>query len=703
MNKNGRGFIYLLGIVFFYFTDVFWEFLIVPESIIGGGHFKRLVLTGLVAVFLSFVLKTTSERALAASEERYRYLFEASRDIIFTLSTHGKLVAINQAFEKITGFSRKRWLGKQALFLVHPDQRDELRQNLIPLLQAQRETSVSAELQVTTLDKQRLICEVIFTLRRVSDKTRQIYGIARNITERKQAEQELAAQKEWLTVTLRSIGDGVIATDILGRIVLMNPVAERLTGWSTSEATGRLLPQVFLLAQDYSGEPCLNPVQTILNHGQSVALTKNIVLVARNQLNRYYISNIGSPIRDSWGVIIGAVLVFRDISQQRKCEEEMLKNQKLESIGILAGGIAHDFNNILAGILANTQLTQLLLANGKTVEKYLTGIEDGVTRAAALTRQLLTFSKGGAPIKKIASLGELLRTTVDFSLRGSNSKYELTTGEPLWPVEIDSDQINQVINNLIINADQAMPDGGIIRVSAENIHWVREDDPPYRKGEFIKITICDQGIGIPEENLPYIFDPYFTTKPNGSGLGLATSYSIIKKHDGYINVQSRIGQGSAFTIYLPATVDTSCGAPIQKTPPIQKGHGKILLMDDDEMLRGVAGEMLSLLGYEVEYAKEGREAIDLYEKSIHAFRPYDAVIMDLTVPGGLGGKTTIDKLLKLNPAIKVIVSSGYPDNPLLADYQKFGFSGVMVKPYKMEELSQILHRVLSENQVLQAN
>lgn len=703
MNKNGRVFIYLLGIVSFYFADVFWELFITSGNGIGGWRDKRWVFTSLLAVFLFFIFKVTSEKALAVSEERYRYLFENSRDIIFSLSTQGKFIAISQAFERVTGFSRKRWLGKPAVFLVHPEQRDELRQKLIPLFQRQKKGGVCAEFRVITANNQQLICEVTFTLCRISGKTRQIYGIARDITGRKQAEQELAAGKEWLTVTLRSIGEGVITTDICGRIVFMNPVAERLTGWSNQEAAGRPGQEIFQLVYDHSGKPCPNPIETILSCGESVELSKNTVLVTKDQLYRYYISNIGSPIRDTQGVIIGAVLVFRDISQQRKLEEEMIKSQKLESISIMAGGIAHDFNNILAAILANTQLTQLLLANGKNVDKYLIGIEDGVARASALTRQLLTFSKGGAPIKKIASLAELLQTTVDFSLRGSNSKYEITIGEALWPVEIDSDQISQVINNLIINADQAMPDGGTIRIVVKNILSTKEEAPLYRKGRFLKITISDQGIGIPETNLPYIFDPYFTTKPSGSGLGLATSYSIIKKHDGYIHVQSQIGQGSVFTIYLPATVDSVYGGPAPKVTTIQKGHGRILLMDDDEMLRTVAGEMLNLLGYDVEYAKDGQEAIELYEKNMRMFRPYDAVIMDLTVPGGLGGKTTIQKLLKLNPSIKVIVSSGYSDNPMVADYQNFGFSGVMVKPYKVEDMSQTLHRVLIKNRELKAN
>jgi len=639
-------------------------------------------------IFQFFKKSSKTELALLISKERYHDLFEATLDIIFTIAPNGIITSLNKAFEEATGFSREEWLGKAFVDLIAAAERAKVQELLDKILSEKR--SVKFEVQLLSIVIDNFICEVTLTLPDYGKETFELIGIARNITERKKAEQDLAAQKERLAVTLRSIGDGVIATDIIGRIVLINPVAERLTGWKHEESLGKPLTAVFKFVNS-NNKPCLNPVERVLESGESVGLTKNTVLVSKDGHERYISSN-GAPIRNTDGRIIGVVLVFRDISERRKNEEEMLKTQKLESIGLLAGGIAHDFNNILAGVLANTQLAKMMLTNGKDVTKYLEGIEEAVNRATGLTRQLLTFSKGGAPIKKTASIAELIQATVDFTLRGSNVKCKLSIREDLWSAEVDPGQMSQVINNLIINAYQAMPDGGLIFVSAENM-VIENEDAAIPKGKYVKIIIEDQGVGIAEEHLPLIFDPYFTTKENGSGLGLATSYSIIKKHDGYIEVNSELGRGTTFAIILPASEKHDVDY-LPKSQLIQKGQGKILIMDDDDMVREVAGEMLSVLGYEVEYAKDGNEVLQYFMDSKQAGKPFDAIIMDLTVPGGMGGKSTMEKLISIEPNIKVIVSSGYSNNPVMAEYQKYGFSGVVAKPYKIEELSQTLYQVL---------
>jgi two-component system cell cycle sensor histidine kinase/response regulator CckA len=387
--------------------------------------------------------------------------------------------------------------------------------------------------------------------------------------------------------------------------------------------------------------------------------------------------------------------VFVDITERKKMQEELLKAKKLESIGILAGGIAHDFNNILTGILGNISLAKTKVDSDNEIFKILAKAEKASLRAKDLTQQLLTFSKGGAPIKEATSIAELIKESAEFALRGSKVRCEFSMPQNLWPVEIDKGQINQVVNNLIINADQAMPEGGIIKVTAENATIRKEDVLPLQPGKYVKITLKDQGIGIPKQHLQRIFDPYFTTKHKGDGLGLATSYSLIKNHKGHIHVESQLGFGSTFIIYLPASPKKVPKKKFAEGKPLA-GRGKILVMDDEEVVRDVMGDLLAILGYEVEFADDGLKVIELYKKAKESKAPYDAVIMDLTVPGGMGGKESIQKLIQINPEVKAIVSSGYSNDPVMVNFRKHGFSGVIAKPFKIEEISKVLHQAITE-------
>ena len=338
-------------------------------------------------------------------------------------------------------------------------------------------------------------------------------------------------------------------------------------------------------------------------------------------------------------------------------EEEMQKVQKLESIGLLAGEIAHDFNNLLTGIIGNLSLAELYAKPEDKIFQLLKKAQKASQNATNLTQQLLTFSKGGAPIKEISSLSELIIDTVDFSLRGSNIKCEYLLPDNLWLVEIDRGQISQVLNNLVINANQAMPEGGSIKISAENVAVDEHDGLPIKKGNFVKISIKDQGIGIPDEYLHKIFDPYFTTKQEGSGLGLATCHSIIKKHGGHITVESALGVGTTFSIYLPTSGKESFSVKNIVEDALCFGKGKILLMDDEQDVLDTAEEMLIHLGYQVEIAKNSTEALKLYNHSKKSGEPFEAVILDLTIPGDAGGKEAVQRLLEIDPLVKTIVSS----------------------------------------------
>jgi PAS domain S-box-containing protein len=389
--------------------------------------------------------------------------------------------------------------------------------------------------------------------------------------------------------------------------------------------------------------------------------------------------------------------IFRDIRERLTLEEEIQKAQRLESAGLMAGGIAHDFNNLLTAILGNISLAKMYATPGDKITARLAETEKAILRAQALTQQLLTFAKGGVPITKTVDLSETIKESTEFILRGTNLKCNCDIPRKLWPIEADTGQISQVLHNLIINAYQVMPDGGECRVEAKNVVIDKADSIPLPAGKYIQISVRDEGAGIPKENLPRIFDPFFTTKVKGSGLGLSTSYAIVRKHGGLLTVDTEMGVGSIFHVYLPVSANPiSMDTADKEGDGVIMGEGRVLLMDDEEFIREIAAELLSHLGYEVDLAVEGKEAIDLYKKAMDGGKPYDVVIMDLTIPGGMGGKEAIVELKEIDPNVKAIVSSGYANDPILADYKKYGFTGMVPKPYKIEELSKALHEAIGK-------
>ncbi|MCL6584402.1 MAG: PAS domain S-box protein [bacterium] len=515
----------------------------------------------------------------------------------------------------------------------------------------------------------------------------------RQEAERQRSEEKLRESEAKYSALVEQAKDGVV---IVQDEVLKfaNKAMETLSGYSVEELIGKSCFDIVAPEhRDFVAQRHRLRLQ-----GLPVPASYEIKLLDKNGAKKEVEVSVGLINYQGKPAITAFI---RDISERKRMEEELLKVQKLESLGILAGGIAHDFNNLLAVTIGNLSLLELEISGyGDTASELLEAIKTASYQAKRLTQQLLTFARGGAPIRKVASVSNLLKDAVNFALSGSRVKCELIIPDDLWPAEIDEGQISQAIDNIIINAEQAMPAGGLIRVWAENVTVEPNLSLPLKRGEYVKISIQDQGVGIPEENLPKIFDPYFTTKQKGAGLGLSIAYSIIKKHCGYIGVESELGVGSVFHIYLPATRQEISTAPSGGVSEEKFccGWGKILLMDDQEMIRNMARQMLTRLGYRVEFASHGEEAIRLFRQAKESKDPFCAVILDLTIPGGMGGKETIQKLREIDPEVRAIASSGYSNDPIMTEYQKYGFKGIVSKPYEIKELSEVLQRVIMGNE-----
>ena len=513
-------------------------------------------------------------------------------------------------------------------------------------------------------------------------------GTIQDITERKKAERSLSESEEKYRALMDNAGEGILLADLDGNHLEANKKMVDLLGYPLEELLN--LHSMQLVHPEYQ-DKFQQSFKDLLASGSGAL---NNALILRNDGKPVPVDISTTLVRYAGKTLIQGI--FRDVSERRKMEDEHLLLSKLESLGLLAGGIAHDFNNILTAILGNISLARLDAGRGGQLEDYglerLEEAEKACQQARSLAGQLLSFAKGSLPIKKATSAANLIKESISLALSGSKASSNVVLPDDLWSVEVDESQISQVFNNLLINADQAMPAGGIITVRAENV-VVGDDELPLSGGKYVKITMTDQGIGIPANYLGKIFDPYFSTKQKGSGLGLATVHSIIRNHAGYITVESQVGSGTTFTVYLPAIEKASAPVNGPAIVPIQ-GHGRILVMDDEKMVRDVMLAMLKRLGYQGVVATNGEEAVDLYISSLQSGQPFSAVIFDLTVPGGMGGKEALRQILERDAEVKAIVSSGYSDDPIMANFQEYGFKGVITKPFRITKLSEVLHDVI---------
>lgn len=637
--------------------------------------------------------QVASETLLQENDQRLRATFDQVSVGITYIDREGICLAANPKLSEMFGYPASEMLGLNFHDMTFPADKYKGRDKHLEVWDGKL-PFYSQDKRFVRKDGSLLWCNTNTSpVKDVEGNTRYFISVMTDITDRKLTEEALAAESERLAVTLRSIGEGVITTNTAGRVVLLNPVAEKFTGWTQAEAVGCPLPEVFHIVDEKTRQLAPNPAEHVLRTGEIIGLASQTILLGRDGHERY-VSNNGAPIRDLADNIVGVVLVFRDITERQRIEAELRKVQKLESLGLLAGGIAHDFNNILTAIAGNISLAKMDVPPNDSVYEVLTGAETATFRAKDLTQQLLTFSQGGAPLKKTTSLKELLEGSVGFALRGSNVQAKFDVPADLWPVDVDSGQINQVINNLVINADQAMPEGGLLTVSACNVSHAGLDRALNLQGEnYVRLSFQDQGIGIPQKNLNRIFDPYFTTKQKGSGLGLASSFSIVARHEGVILAESELGKGSTFIIYLPAAPYKTVPAEVA-TAPVRPGKGRILLMDDEDMILQLSHRLLDRLGYTVETAHDGVEAVEKYRAALEHHRPFDLVIMDLTVKGGMGGKEAMLHLKKLDPAVRSIVSSGYSMDPIMADYKRYYFDEILSKPFRVEELTEKIEKIL---------
>ena len=506
-----------------------------------------------------------------------------------------------------------------------------------------------------------------------------------DITERNRSILALKESEEKYRILFEISVDPIGITAHDGKIIDVNPAWLNLFGYRKEEAIGANIRMVYAHPNDRNRFLCDIAVQ---------GYVRDYEIQLRKKDGTIFDCLLNSNLRMTEdGGIAGYQSVVSDMTEQKELEEERIKASKIESLGILAGGIAHDFNNILTSILGNITLGQQFFNDNDKGKKILLKAQNACVQAKNLTNQLLTFSKGGAPVTETASIADIIRESASFSVIGSNVLCEFMLPDDLWQVEIDKGQINEVIHNLIINAQQAMPEGGKIIIRAQNYPVSHTGSLPLQKGDYVKLTITDNGAGIHPDHLPKIFDPYFTTKDGGSGLGLAITFSIIKRHGGHITVRSRVGTGTTFTLYFPRSFEKNG----EREEMVEKPSGlkrNILVMDDNEGIRELAHEALTFFGYKVEVACDGAEALKIFSEANECKRPFEVVILDLTVPGGLGGKEAIQKFLEIDPGVKAIVSSGYSNDPVMSNYKDYGFKGILTKPYNPHELMTAIDTVL---------
>ena len=630
-----------------------------------------------------------AEEALRQSEARLRAIFEAAENVSFITTdlagADARITEFSPGAERLFGYSRDEVIGKPVAMLHLPE--DVAR--FARIIESMRQRKAGFHGETTLVRKSGGKFPALFTtypLCGASGDMVATLGVSIDISERKRAEQALQESEQKYRGVVDNIPIAVSVISPAMEILALNREMRRRFPHVDPSKKPRCYRSFHHPPRDGVCPNC--PTCKTLDTGQ---VHESVVERRVESETRSY-RIVSSPLRDAAGNVVAAIEMVEDITDRKRAEEAMLRAGKLDSLALLAGGIAHDFNNILTGVIGNVSLALLTTTSTGTVVEALRQAERACRQAMHLTHQLLTFAKGGAPVRTTSSLRELIRDSSELALRGSRVRCDLDIADKLWPADIDEGQISQAISNLVINAHQAMPDGGTITVRAQNVPVGADRYPALGHGRYVEVSVQDEGVGIPPRHLDRIFDPYFTTKQTGSGLGLATTYSIIRQHGGAIAVQSEQGVGTTFHLYLPAS-DRLPSPEKRPDDDLGTGTGRVLLMDDEQIVRDVAARMLEHLGYDIQLAEDGAEAIAMYQRAAESGQPFDAVILDLTVPGGTGGKEALRELLRIDSHAKAIASSGYSTDPVMADFQEHGFAAVVPKPYQIHDLARALQAV----------
>jgi len=685
--------------------------------------------TRILGTHLDVSDRRRSEEKIRMSEQRFRTLFESSpfgivefdfRDEVAWLDQQrlGGLTDLHAFLSKGTGgldevlkVMRLTQINAAGLALVGARSAHEITENLHRfanqgVLKAKFELLVAiwngqyeyeAEITLRAFDGSLRRLHTLWRVPLVEDRPMfdQTQLVLVDLTRLKSTEVALEQERERLRVTLGAMAEAVVTVSRDRRIQFLNMAAADLLGWKESDALGESIESLGALQDGVSKSLVPWPAEATMDGDRLVDLRLRTVLVRRDE-RHFLVDGRCAPMHDQEGRVVGAVLVMRDISERARLEDELQRASRIESVGLLAGGIAHDFNNILAVIMGNLTLALMDddVKKGRIV-RWLSEAEKAATRARDLTQQLLTFSKGGEPVRTLVSLSDLVREAAAFALHGASARCEFSIAEQAWAAEIDRVQIGQVVQNLVLNAVQSMPQGGVIRIAVENKVVNASARLPLAEGRYLRLDVTDQGTGIEAADVERIFEPYYTTKSSGSGLGLTTVFSIVRKHHGHISVVSTKGQGATFSVWLPASMELAPPVDARSTP-FASLSGRVLFMDDEESIRMMAAALLTRLGMEPVTAEDGEEAVTLYREAQEKGTPFALVVMDLTVPGGMGGRQAMEEILKIDPQVRAIVSSGYSGDPVMANPRAYGFRGVVAKPYRITSLAKTLREVLAE-------
>lgn len=619
----------------------------------------------------------------------FQLISENMTDMAGIMDMEGNMVYVTPSIENITGFKPEDMLGVNLTELIHPDDMPMVRESIIDSI-TRNATGKTQQYRCKHADGNYYWHQG--NGKPIQDAYGRFKGLifnSHNISVEKKLTDMLKQNEILLKTIFGSLPEG-ISMYYQNRVIYSNDTMALLLGYkNTNEIIEKNIIE-FVAKED---RVRLAQYSEARGRGEKNAPQNyEANFIKKNREKFLGEVNIRELYYDGKKVNL---VIIRDITKKKLEMEEMEKARRLESLGVLAGGIAHDFNNILTAIAGNIGLGKIGLNEDSKNFAFLQDAEKAIFRARDLTQQMLTFSKGGLPIKENCSIKEFIQESVNFVCHGSTISCDFNINDDLWAVVADKGQLNQVFNNLIINSQEAMPHGGKVEVKADNIIVFLNEHLPLAPGKYVKIVIKDQGIGIPKKILSKIFDPYFTTKQRGSGLGLASVYNIIKNHEGWIDVDSIPEIGTTFTIYLPAAEQYMEEIPtVVSLEHNQNRQQRVLVMDDEEMILNVTSNILKHLDYIVETATDGNQAIEIYKKALAEDKPFSIVILDLTIPGGMGGAETIKKLKEINPQVKAVVSSGYSNDPIMSNYRDYGFEAILTKPYQIENLSETL-KILS--------